>query len=360
MLTNEPIAIVTPEQVTPAWMSQALACRGIGATVESLTVDLVGTGQLGETRRFHLNYKRGAPASAPRTLIGKFPSDSAIAASSGRSMGLYRAEVMFYRELAHRARIRTPDVYVAEINESNDFILLLEDMAPAVMGDQMRGCTIDEASKALSEAALLHATFWNDTELLKQDWLSVPPGAQGLYTTDLIEKSWYHVKKDYDGQLSPEVTEVCDRYVRNHAWWNRPRDTPKCFSHNDFRPDNLLFGGPDDRVAVVDWQTSSYLSSGMDAAYFLGGIFDRETRKANERDLLKQYHNDLLKHGVTDYDFDQMMRDYAFFSFAAIAVAMAATLIVKRTNRGDKLFMHMITGAAHQAIDNNALDHFPE
>ncbi|MDT0636001.1 phosphotransferase [Spectribacter hydrogenooxidans] len=356
----EVLPIVSPEEVTPEWMTAALHRNGIDATVASLDMEAVGTGQLGETRRYFIHYRGTPPPAAPASLVGKFPSADKTAADSGKNMGFYRSELMFYRELAHQTDIRTPDVYVAELDDDNDFVLLLEDLAPAWCGDQMRGCSVEEARKALVEAALLHAAFWNDRELMNQDWCYVPEGAQGFYTTELIEQSWDHVRKTYDGQLSPEVMDVCAKFVRNHAWWNRPRDFPKCFSHNDFRPDNMLFGGADGRVAVVDWQTSNFLGTGMDPAYFLGAIFDRETRRANERPLLQAYHDQLVHHGVTDYSFDHLLRDYAHYSFAQIAVAMTATMIVKRTDRGDRLFMHMITGAALQALDNNALDDLPD
>ncbi|TDU31392.1 ecdysteroid kinase [Panacagrimonas perspica] len=353
------IAVVTPEQVTPEWMTQALAGREIDAKVRSLRMEQVGTGQLGETRRFHLEYD-GTPApGAPKSLVGKFPSANATAAESGKTMGFYRSEVMFYQQLAHRAKIRTPKLYVAEIDKANDFTLLFEDMAPARQGDQFKGCTLEDARKALKEAAMLHATFWNDKELMAQPWLYVPEGAQGFYTTELIERSWDHINKHYTDYLTPEFKLVGDKYVKNHAYWNRPRDFPKTFSHCDFRPDNMLFGGPNDRICVVDWQTSNFLGTGMDVAYFLSGIFDRDTRKANERALLKGYHEDLLAFGVKDYSFDHLMRDYAHYSFAVIAVAIAATLIVKRTERGDKMLMHMALGGALQALDNNALDALP-
>lgn len=354
------IAVVTPEQVTPEWMTQALAGREIDAKVRSLTMEQVGTGQLGETRRFLIDYE-GTPApGAPKSLVGKFPSANATAAESGKTMGFYRSEVMFYRELAHRAKIRTPSVYVAEIDKSNDFTLLFEDMAPARQGDQFKGCTLDDARKALKEAAMLHAAFWNDKVLMAEPWLYVPEGAQGFYTTELIERSWDHINKHYTDYLTPEFKLVGDKYVKNHAYWNRPRDFPKTFSHCDFRPDNMLFGGQNDRICVVDWQTSNFLGTGMDVAYFLSGIFDRETRKLHERDLLKGYHDDLLALGVKDYSFDHLMRDYAHYSFAVIAVAIAATLIVKRTERGDKMLMHMALGGALQALDNNALDALPD
>lgn len=352
--------IVPPEAVTADWLTRGLAARGIDAPVESFETEAVGTGQLAETIRFRLRFRGTPPPEAPASIVGKFPSANPVAAATGKKMPLYRPEVMFYQKLAERARLRTPLAYVAEIDETNDFVLLLEDLAPATQGDQMAGLTLDAARLALAEAAKLHSSFWNDRELEAEEWMYVPPGAQGLYTTELIEESWAYFQRTYVGALSPEVTAVCDQYVRNHAHWNRPRPYPKTFSHNDFRPDNMLFAPDGSSVALVDWQTSSFLGSGMDVAYFLGAIFDRETRRANERRLLEEYHRDLVAYGVEGYDFEHLMNDYRHYSFAQLAVAIAATVIVKRTERGDRLFMHMITGAAQQALDNHALDLLPD
>lgn len=352
-----PIPIVTPTGVSPAWLTDALRARGVDARVAAVTTETVGTGQLGETRRFRLEYAGAAPPDAPRSLVGKFPSDNAVAATSGREMGFYRSEVMFYRELAHRAVIRTPAVYVAELDEANNFVLLLEDLAPAVQGDHMRGCSLDDARKALEEAAMLHAAFWNDAELASQDWVYIPAGAQGFYTTELMESSWTHFEKTYAHRMDPEVIKVCAEYIRHHAAWNAPRPAPKTYSHNDFRVDNMLFGG--ERIAVVDWQTSNYLGTGMDVAYFLGGAFDRETRRRHEVELLQGYHDALCRRGVKDYSFDHLMADYRHYSFAVLAVAIAATVIVKQTERGDHLFMKMVTDGAWQALDNGALDILP-
>ena len=50
------------------------------------------------------------------------------------------------------------------------------------------------------------------------------------------------------------------------------------------------------------------------------------------------------------------MADYRHYSFAVLAVIIAAAVIVKQTERGDRMFMQMVTGGAYQAIDNDALD----
>ncbi len=354
---NGPLPVLKPTEITPAWMTRALRQRGIDATVADFAIEKVGTGQLGETRRFYLSYAGSPPPDAPASVVGKFPSDNEVAATSGREMGFYRAEVMFYRELAPKAEINTPGVYVAEIDTANNFALILDDLAPAQAGDHMRGCTVSEARMALAEAAKLHAAFWNDSELMQQDWVYVPEGAQGFYTTPLMQSSWEHFEKTYAHRMDPAVIKVCAKFIRCHAAWNAPRDMPKCFSHNDFRVDNMLFGG--ERIAVVDWQTSNFLGTGMDVAYFLGGAFDRETRQAHEADLLRQYHDDLLRYGVNDYTYDHLMADYRHYSFAVLAVAIAATVIVEQTERGDRLFMKMVTDGAYQALDNDAVDALP-
>lgn len=358
MAVTQKIPIVPPTGVTPAWVTGVLQSQGVDATVANIDMETVGTGQLGETRRYYLEYDGPVPAHAPKSVVGKFPSDNEVACATGKDMGFYRSEVMFYREVAHKTSIRTPKVYAAELDPvSNDFVLLFEDMAPAEPGDHMQGCTVERARLALAEAAKLHAAFWNDTGLMEQDWVYVPEGAQGFYTTELMESSWVHFEKTYAHRMEPEVIQVCDKFIRNHAAWNAPRDMPKCFSHNDFRVDNMLFDG--DRVTVVDWQTSNFLGTGMDVAYFLGGAFDRDTRRAVETDLLHGYHDNLIALGVGGYSFEHLMADYRHYSFAVLAVAIAATVIVKQTERGDVLFMKMVTDGAHQALDNDALDVLP-
>ena len=345
--------ILKYNEITPSYINEVFEHSSISARVQSFEIETVGTGQLGETRRFKLSYESGAVA-APSSLVGKFPSDDQTAANTGKDLGFYRAEVMFYQHLAPRTEIFTPRVYVAEIDNENNFILLLEDLAPAVQGDHMVGCDVEEAKRAINEAALLHSAFWNDKALESQPWLYIPDAAQGFYTTELVESSWEYFRKTYESKMDPAVIQLCEKFVLKHEQWNQPRKINRCFSHNDFRVDNMLFGG--ERIAVVDWQTSNYLGAGMDVSYFLGSAFSRKTRQSVEMDLLKEYHSLLLSGGVEHYSFEELLIDYRHYSFAVLVVAIAATVIVKKTERGDRLFMKMVSDGAYQAIDNEAAD----
>ena len=82
-------SIVTPAEVSTEWLTAALRAHDIDAEVAAFEIEQVGTGQLGETRRFHLQYKGSPPANAPATLVGKFPSDNEVAATTGKEMVKY-------------------------------------------------------------------------------------------------------------------------------------------------------------------------------------------------------------------------------------------------------------------------------
>ena len=57
---TQAMAIVTPDAITPEWLTSALNNRRIDARVARVESEGVGTGQLGETRRFFLHYAKWA------------------------------------------------------------------------------------------------------------------------------------------------------------------------------------------------------------------------------------------------------------------------------------------------------------
>jgi len=178
-----------PLQIDPAWMTAALRRAGVvsAAEVVDLTSKPVGAGLVGDSYRFALTYD-GVEPGAPASVIGKFPAADPDSRRSGSAHLLYLREVSFYRELAHTLAIHTPTAFFAEIDpKTDDFTLILQDMAPARQGDQLAGCSFDDARTVMAEAAALHAPRWGDPALETLDWLALRPAQQ---SSGIIEAPW--------------------------------------------------------------------------------------------------------------------------------------------------------------------------
>ena len=99
----------------------------------------------------------------------------------------YRAEIAFYRELAPTLDVDVPHCHLAVANgDATSFTLVLEDMAPAVQGDQIAGAPVDAVAAAARNLSGLHAPRWCDPSWLGASWLQPSGPAAHLYVADLV------------------------------------------------------------------------------------------------------------------------------------------------------------------------------
>ncbi|MBO6633235.1 phosphotransferase [Parvibaculum sp.] len=356
------LPIVASAAVTPEWMTGVLRKAGHDVTVSGVTGKRVGTGQVGESVRFTLSYK-GDPKDAPATVVGKFPSSDPESRATGVNFGNYIREVNFYRELADSAGLTTPVCHHADVDpETSDFVLIMEDLAPAVPGDQMKGTTVKEAALVLEEAAKFHASHWNDEALDNVEWLFETKAAPKRTQPDLIRLLWQGFRERYGERIPADCIEIGEAITRNYEFFKDGYDGPKCLTHNDFRPDNMMFSTAEGGypIAVVDWQSVGYGCCMADVSYFLSGALKREERNAHEHELLTTYHRRLKELGVSGYSREEMMKHYALYSFSLFNMAFTASMIVERTERGDNMFFQMLRGGADHVLDTGALDLLPE
>ncbi len=334
------VPTVVPTQIDAQWLTDVLRQSGVAVEVANFTMSPVGAGQIGDTFRFALDYAPGS-AAGPATIIGKFATNDPTSRQIAATWSLYEREVRFYRDLAFKARVAVPICYGTLLAEDGSFALLLEDLAPAKPGDQIAGMSSEDAERAMIEAARLHAAFWDQGSNPDLAWLESGPLAQPFYAADVFRSAWAGFRERYDGLLSETQQHVCAELARLYDAYIRPLDRPRCVTHNDYRPDNMLFG-PGDRLKVVDWQSAALGHNAVDVAYLIGGAFAPEDRRANEKSLLAAYHQELLQQGVQGYDMDDLIEDYRHFAFAGINVAVGAAMLVKRTERGDRMFLTML------------------
>jgi hypothetical protein len=351
------LLISSVDEITPSWLSALLGRGGVpDVAVEGFAAESIGTGQVGENVRLALEYAR-KNESAPASLVVKLPSRNEVSRATAVAQGIYAREVRFYAEIADTVAIRTPRCWHADVSaDGARFVLVFEDMAPAVPGDQLRGGSIDQAALALGEAARLHAPRWNDPSLAKLDWLSRPSAEAAALLQMVYQGVFPGFEARFAERLPGPVIDLARRFGQRIGAWSADLSGPRAVAHGDFRLDNMLFGeGPGSTpLAVVDWQTCSHGHPAADVAYFLGAGLLPEDRRREEKALLAHYHGELRAGGVSDYTLEDLEADYRRFSFSGLVMAVVASQIVEVSERGDAMFAAMAERHGQQIADLEA------
>ncbi len=351
-MSAEAPVLKQPEELTAEWLGAALGTGPVGA----FEVEPVGTGQMSESRRVRIDYARDAD-SGPVSVVLKTASADETSRSTGMSLGVYDREVRFYRELAPRIGGPLPACHLAEIDPDGWFTLLLEDVAPAVQGDQIVGCSVADARLAMHELAKLHAPVFADPQLGATPWLN-----QGnVLNQALLSQLLPAFLTQYGERVGPDHAEVCRRFVASLDGWYADRRPPLGLVHGDYRLDNMLFGDEDAprRFVAVDWQTVGWGPVMTDAAYFLGGSLPPEERRLHEQTLVREYWEALHAHGVRGFDWEDCWQGYRRQVFLGLVMTVAPAMIVQRTERGDDMFLTSLARYAQQALDLESLELLP-
>ena len=347
-----------PEVIDAAWMNQALAEAGVadGAIVTGVELaGFIGTGQMSRNCRFRLTWDR--PEGRPASVVGKFPSDDDKTRVAAFESGTYLGECSFYADIAKTVDVRTPHCWVARVDQAQQsFVLIMEDMANSVQGDQFAGVTVDQAALALEQAVGLHAPRWGDPGLGGLAALQPADAARAELLTNYYEATYQPCLDRLGGAFTPEVTGLITGFKDVIGRWSAGSGSPHTLVHGDFRPDNFLLGQTPDAppLAVVDWQTIHKGLGMCDVAYLIGGAMDRETRQANERDLVEQYRQLMVARGV-ELDADQAWRDYRWGTLHGVVISVIAAVIADVTERGDQMLTLMANRHAQHALDLDAL-----
>ncbi|MFI0355988.1 phosphotransferase [Actinomadura sp. 9N407] len=341
--------------LTPAWLTEALAPHLDGGKVTSVRAEPVGTGQVSDSLRLHLSYE--GPAGLPATMVAKVPAADPASRQAARTIRTYEVEASFYAGIAPRLDASVPAChFVAYDGERDDYVVLLEDLAPAEPGDQLAGVPAADAGAAVEEMAAVHAAGWNDPELAALGWLNRHDAGTAEFTTAMVTDLYGGFRERYAERLAPGTAELIEEFLPSMGAYLAPRGGPLTLVHGDFRADNLMFGAG--RPAVLDWQTCVYGPGLSDLAYFLGSSLPVPVRREHEQALVQRYHAALTARGV-ELAWDDCWNDYRTYAFHGIVMAIGAAMLVERTERGDTMFCTMTDRHAGHARDLEALALLP-
>ncbi|GAA1907367.1 phosphotransferase family protein [Williamsia serinedens] len=344
-------------QVTAEWLTTVLSRPDAPVTVERVTHAVVGTGQTGSTYRLDVTWRDGADGGLPSSFAVKLPSVDA-AVRERVALG-YRSEHTFYTRVADTVAVPVPTCHhIAIDGDGAEFVLLMDDLAPAEQGDQLAGCTRDEAVLAAWALAGLHGPRWCDPA-----WDALPgivlgrpdrAGAQGL--ADIVGIA-VDTTIDRIGDRLDDADRATLRAVTPAiAPWLLAEPTRFSVLHGDYRLDNLMFAPDRSSVTVVDWQTLAVGLPARDLAFFVATSVEPEARADIEDDVVREYHDALLAHGVVGHDLEECRRDHRLAMLQVPLITTLGFAFSVSTDRGDEMAAAMLTRGCAAIRDHGTLD----
>ena len=345
------VTVTNVDELTPQLLSNLLGAQVVAAGSTPL-----GVGNMSGCYRLALTYAEGS--EGPASLVAKMASgDAAVREANALS---YRAEVGFYSQLASRIRCAAPRSYYAGIDDQdNSFLLLLEDLSPAEPGDQIRGCSREEAGAALTNLAGLHASTWCDPQLRNLPFLA-PMGPEVAESARdvLVAMTPGFIERFSIGRAD---AEILNRYGEAMARCIGSRTERYALLHNDYRLDNLMFdsrGSSARPVVAVDWAVIASGLPGRDVAFFLATGLEPELRRAHERDLVAGYCQ-ALNRDRRLLSVQEAFDDYVYGMFQPVLVTVIGAILSQRSERGDRMFKLMIERSCAAIRDLDAAHVLP-
>lgn len=278
-------------EITPGWLTAALADRHPGAVVESVEVVVRDDGT-NRRARLAVDYAAG---SGPATVFVKAVDPE------------HKALIKLTSGLLHEPRLFTanvelplehPLVYAAVIDEAEeDFLLVMEDLVArdADPRDATRPLTVEQAADGVRGLARLHGRYWGHrVDVPELGWL------EPFVPWDGMEYAPLPAALDRLGDDAPEsVHALSITALVDDVWKPFVRTLtvgPPTLLHGDAHIGNTYLV-PDGRgghtVGFLDWQVARRGNFSLDLGYFLQGALTTADRRVHELALLEQYRDAL-------------------------------------------------------------------
>jgi hypothetical protein len=363
------------DDISAGWLTDALSAGGVieaGTTVLTCDAVVLGTGEgfAGDLARLTVTYEGGP---GPASMVAKIPTSIDDNRSGAEMLGVYEREIRMYQEILPSLGMPIPQLYYADVDPNPDWekqiagvkkaerlpvwllrffawilqrfakptlrpsVLLLEDLAPAEIGDQVAGADLDRIGDVLTLAARLHAVTWEDQLPKGGSWL-----VSGGIAPKLGHASFLGMRRKFlkgkGRNVSQHMKSLLGRLRGDGIERGRRMHEalPQCLVHGDLRLDNMFFENGDVR-ALIDWQLTHIGPAVVDVAYFITGSVDPAVPESEIDTLLRRYHDALVAAGVGNYSYERFLIDYDDGLLAALGGLTAVEMLDMGDDRGKEL-----------------------
>jgi len=276
------------DDITPEWMSAALAADHPGAVVDAVTVEVRDDGT-NRRARLSVTYRTG---NGPASVFAK-AADPAHKEMIRMTSGMFHEPRLF--SCGVHLPLEHPHVYAAVIDEADyDFVMVMEDLTArgADPRDATRPMTVEQVASGVRGLGRLHGRYWGE-RLRREpalDWL------EPFLPWDGMEMAPLPAALERLGAGTPAaVTALSIEELIESIWKPYIRTlttSPSTLLHGDPHIGNT-YVLPDDEVGFLDWQVARRGNWSLDLGYFLQGALAVEDRRRSERDLLAEYRDAL-------------------------------------------------------------------
>jgi len=223
-----------------------------------------------------------------------------------------------------------PTCYDAVFSEESGWShIILEDLSKTHLGiwdypPRKRYC-----EKAIDCLAEIHAFWWDHPKLkeLSKHSYVLYTFKENSFTEEVIFK-WFNTQKrtlsrfleflgdGISNNRKELIKSVFSLYPQ--VAYERIKKENITIIHSDSHILNFFY--PKDitnqksKAKLFDWQTWGIGVGCQDLAYMIGLFFYPDYRHLMEIDLIKRYHNELLKLGIKDYSWDDCWYDYKLWA----------------------------------------------
>tara|TARA_B100000446_G_scaffold186860_1_gene214304 strand:+ start:1761 stop:2822 length:1062 start_codon:yes stop_codon:yes gene_type:complete len=344
--------------ISADWLTDVFRSENVissTASIKSYETKVLTGGLMADTLRLTLEYVNGN-GTEPGSVVGKFPSSNPDSRAAGHEMAAYSKEVNFYKHLSKQLSMRAPICYYASIDEeTSDFVLILEDVSPAIVATPETENAKDLMLLSMEELALLHGDSRGkpDIERHANHGQVSDKKMIGAVTT-----GWDILKQAADERLPAASIAAGDTIVQNIEKLHNLQKQNGCLVHGDYRFPNILYRGNDEAI-TVDWQTYQWQAAGIDLAHGIINSLELDLAREHYEECLSRYHQKMVDLGFADYSIDDCYYDFKVGILSDMEFLMLTTCSVGSSNLSDAA-RNQILNACHRvwafADDLNALE----
>jgi thiamine kinase-like enzyme len=301
------IPLTLDEVLTPEWLTAALSLRFPSVEITKVTRGPI-VSRLSTNARFTIEASGDLPPDLNPHLCAKgyFTEVGRVRASAGEP------EAYFYRDAITATSAQSLRCVYVDVEESSHRSVIITEDVVAAGGeflDTLSPYTPDQAAESLAQLARLHASTWLSPRFSETKWLDWRIPMYRYY------RKVEDIQLAFDGPAGAGIPKEAKDAVRLRRGFKQltardPRESgPWSIIHGDTHVGNVFLDG-DRRPRFLDWQTVQRGPWALDISYHIASSLTEPDRRANERELLSLYLDNLRALGIEPPGWDQAWLDY--------------------------------------------------